>query len=121
MLIASSQDTRQSASFAAQQRIASAVLGVDDVMFRQPLWAQLAAIDGMIRIATRGDCLAIANAHQHSAADRAIAARGLDPAVGNLLRGDVAYGRVFGEGIFFARDIESEKTANLHAARFFLR
>ena len=78
----------------AQERLFGAAGRVEDVVLAEALGAELAAVDGMVGIAADGDGLVVADADEHAAADRAVAAGGLDPGVGDAGGGDVAEARV---------------------------
>ena len=67
----------------AQQRMRGAARSIENVVFAEALGAKLAAIYRVVGIAACRDCLAILHADQHAAADRAIAASGLHPPLGD--------------------------------------
>ena len=78
---ASSQETGSKHTVLAQERLLGAAGCVEDVVLGEALGAELAAIDGMVRVSADGDGLVVAHADEHAAADRAVAAGGLDPLV----------------------------------------
>ncbi len=63
----------------AEQRLFGAAGSGEDVVFGEAFGAELAAVDGVVRVAADGDGLVVAHAEEHAAADRAVAAGGLDP------------------------------------------
>src|SRR6266545_1481547 len=59
---------------------------------------------------------ACARADQHSAAYRAVAARGARPAIGDSRRRDVAELGILGVGVLSGQRIEAEEALQIHAA-----
>jgi hypothetical protein len=72
------RDWHENAVF-AEKRLAGATGRVEDVVFGEPLGAQLASINRMVGIATYSDCLVPTSANEHAATDGAISAGGFGP------------------------------------------
>ncbi len=105
---ASSQETGSSDAVFAQERRAWRGRGVEDVVLAEALGAELAAVDGVVRVAAGGDGLAVFDADEHAAADRAVAAGGLDPGVGHAASGDLAVHGVLRVAVFLLRGVDAE-------------
>src|SRR5689334_11874490 len=86
------------------------------MVLREAFGAELAAIDRMIGIAADGDRAVVACADQHAAADRAIAAGGAGPAIGDARRGDVAELGIVGVGVLRGERVEAEEALQVQAA-----
>ena len=69
----------------AEHRVFGSRVGLDHVVFGKPLWAELAVVHRMILITANRDRLAVLDANQHAAADRAVAAGSGNPVIRNLL------------------------------------
>ena len=98
----------------AQQRILSAIFDVDDVVFREALGAELAAIH-LMRFQRPG-CHGAPVFHPdlHAAADRTIAARRRHPAIRNAPRRRVAGGFAALEFVFLGQVIEPHEPFPIH-------
>ncbi len=80
-------------------------------MFAEALGAELAPVYRMVGIAANRDCLAVLDANQHAAADRAVAAGGLDPPLGDAGAGDVAGYRVALERVLRLPGVDAQRAS----------
>jgi hypothetical protein len=94
----------------AKQRLFGAPRCSEDVMLGEPLGAELAAVDGMIRVPACRDRLVVSHADEHAAADRTVAAGGLDPLLRNPRLGGVAEDGVLGVVVLFAAYINADES-----------
>src|ERR1700735_135831 len=78
-------------------------------MFAEPLGAKLAPVHRVVGVTADRDCLALLDANQHAAADRAVAASGLDPPLGNTGAGDVAGYRVALKGVLRLPGVDAQR------------
>ena len=91
----------------AQQWILGAVFSVDCVVLGQAFGAELAEVDRVIGVAADADHFAVAHTQLHSAANRAVSAGTVHPAIGVLARGSKSEDRIFAVAVFRRTDIES--------------
>src|SRR5207302_4419414 len=97
-----------------------AIQGIQNIVFRETLRAQLASDHRMRSQRPRRHCAAILHADLDPAAHRTIAARGGHPAVRNFLRRRVA-GRFSARiRVLFLQSIEADETLPIHAAALFV-
>src|SRR5262245_40784610 len=94
---------------------------VQHLVLREAPRAEQAAIDRMIRIAADRDRAAVADADEHAATDRAVAAGRRHPALGNPARRRVADDRIVGVRITIRPGVETDeplerRQRSLHAA-----
>ncbi len=80
-------------------------------MFAETFGAEFAAVDGVVGIAAGGDGFAILDADEHSAADGAVSAGGLDPGVCDAGGGDVSEAGIALEGIAGFACVDAEGAA----------
>ena len=103
-------------SVAFEQRIPGATGGIERVVLRQALRAQPAAVYRMTGVAAHAHRPAVLDAHEHPAADGAVPAGCGDPAVGHLLRRDVAGHRIDGVRVPIGACVEAQDSLQIHAA-----
>ena len=101
---------------ALEQRVTRAVVGDDGVMLREPLRAEHAAVDRMIRVAAHRHRAVALDADEHPASHRAVAARRRHPLVRHLLRGDVPGNLIDRVGVAVSSRVESEESLERHEA-----
>ena len=92
-----------------EQRDAGTAGAGKNVVLAQPFRAELAAIDRMVRVAARCYGLAALDADQHAAADRAVAARGLHPRVGNPGDRNLAVDRILGVAVLLLPGVDADQ------------
>src|SRR5215467_2596717 len=85
-------------------------------MFGEPLGAELAAIDGMIRVAAHGHRAVVLYADENAAAHGAVTASGRNPALCCARRGNPAKVRVVFVGVALGESIQADEALQVHAA-----